>query len=40
MPVADPLAVLGMSEIVIGTLILIFFVLFIFSNLLTKYGIL
>lgn len=40
MPAADPLAALGLPEIVIGTFILIAFVLYIFGSLLQKYGIL
>jgi hypothetical protein len=37
---ADPLSNLGLSEVVIGTLILIAFVLYVFGILLQKYGIL
>lgn len=40
MPGADPLAMLGLPEVVIGTLILVAFVLYIFGSLLQKYGIL
>ncbi len=40
MPGADPLAMLGLSEVVIGTLILVVFVLYLFFFMLQKYGIL
>ena len=36
----DPLASLGLSELVIGTLILVALVLYVFSALLQKYGVL